>query len=51
MSNYKLQIKQVVDYLRCRIYRQLIQYLIKDPNIRTGGSSGLFYYTVLCCYI
>ena len=50
MSSYQLQIKQVVDYPRCRIYRQLIQYLIKDPNIRTGGSSGLFYYTVLCCY-
>lgn len=50
MSTYKLQIKQIVDYPRCRIYRQLIQYLIKDPNIRTGGSSGLFYYTVLCCY-
>lgn len=50
MSSYKLQIKQVVDYPRCRIYRQLIQYLIKDPNIRSGGSSGLFYYTVLCCY-
>ncbi len=50
MSDYKLQIKQVVDYPRCRIYRQLIQYLIKDPNIRSGGSSGLFYYTVLCCY-
>lgn len=50
MSEYKLQIKQVVDYPRCRIYRQLIQYLIKDPNIRSGGSSGLFYYTVLCCY-
>lgn len=50
MSEYKLKIKQVVDYPRCRIYRQLIQYLIKDPNIRSGGSSGLFYYTVLCCY-
>ena len=50
MSTYKLQIKQIVDYPRCRIYRQLIQYLIKDSNIRTGGSSGLFYYTVLCCY-
>lgn len=50
MSDYKLQIKQVVDYPRCRIYRQLIQYLIKDPNIRSGGGSGLFYYTVLCCY-
>ncbi|MGN0494509.1 MAG: helix-turn-helix domain-containing protein [Acutalibacteraceae bacterium] len=50
MSEYKLEIKQVVDYPRCRIYRQLIQCLIKDPNIRTGGSSGLFYYTVLCGY-
>lgn len=50
MSEYKLQLKQIVDYPRCRIYRQLIQYLIKDPNIRSGGSSGLFYYTVLCCY-
>jgi len=50
MSEYKLEIKQVVDYPRCRIYRQLIQCLIKDPNIRSGGSSGLFYYTVLCCY-
>lgn len=50
MSEYQLQIKQIVDYPRCRIYRQLIQSLIKDPNIRTGGSSGLFYYTVLCCY-
>ena len=50
MSKYKLEIKQVVDFPRCRIYRQLIQYLIKDPNIRSGGSSGLFYYTVLCCY-
>ena len=50
MSTYQLQIKQIVDYPRCRIYRQLIQYLIKDSNIRSGGSSGLFYYTVLCCY-
>ena len=50
MSTYQLQIKQIVDYPRCRIYRQLIQTLISDPNIRSGGSSGLFYYTVLCCY-
>lgn len=50
MSEYKLQIKQIVDYPRCRIYRQLIQYLIKDSNIRSGGSSGLSYYAVLCCY-
>ncbi len=50
MSEFKLEIKQIVDYPRCRIYRQLIQCMIKDPNIRTGGSSGLFYYTVLCAY-
>jgi len=50
MSEYKLEIKQVVDYPRCRIYRQFIQLLINDKSIRVGGSSCLFYYTVLCCY-
>ena len=50
MSNYELQIKQVVDYPLCRIYRQFIQSLIKDRNIRVNGGSGLFYYTVLCSF-
>lgn len=50
MSNYELQIKQVVDYPLCRMYRQFIQSLIKDRNIRLNGGSGLFYYTVLCSY-
>lgn len=50
MSEYELQIKQVVDYPRCRIYRQFIQSLINDSNLRTSGGSGLFYYTVLCSY-
>lgn len=50
MSEYELQIKQVVDYPRCRIYRQFIQNLINDRSIRTGGGSGLFYFTVLCSY-
>lgn len=50
MSQYQLQIKQIVDYPRCRIYRQFIQSLINDQNIRTNGGSGLFYYTVLCSY-
>ncbi len=48
MSEYQLQIKQVVDYPRCRIYRQFVQSLITDQSIRTGGGSGLFYFTVLC---
>ena len=50
MSEYQLQIKQVVDYPRCRIYRQFVQSLIKDRNLRTSGGSGLFYFTVLCSY-
>lgn len=50
MSDYQLQIKQIVDYPRCRIYRQFIQSLISDRSIRTGGNSGLFYFTVLCSY-
>lgn len=50
MDCYKLEIKQIVDYPRCRIYREFIQSLIADRSIRTGGSSGLFYFTVLCSY-
>lgn len=50
MQEYKLEIKQLVDYPRCRIYREFIQALIEDRSIRTGGSSGLYYYTVLCSY-
>lgn len=50
MSEYQLEIKQIVDYPRCRIYRQFIQLLLKEKNIRISGKSGLFYYTVLCCY-
>ena len=50
MSEYQLDIKQVVDYPRCWIYRQFIQNLMADRSIRTGGGSTLFYYTVLCNY-
>ena len=50
MSDYQLEIKQVVDYPRCRIYREFVQTLIADRSIRTNGGSGLFYYTVLCSY-
>lgn len=48
--NYKLEIKQIVDFPRCRIYREFIQNLIEDKNIRTNGSSYLFYFIVLCSY-
>ena len=50
MTEYKLEIKQIVDYPKCRIYRQFIQSLIADRSIRTNGCSGLFHYAVLCCY-
>lgn len=50
MSEYQLQIKQIVDYPRCRIYRQFVHSLINDRNLRLNGDSGLFYFTVLCSY-
>lgn len=51
MTEYQLELKQIVDYPRCRIYRQFIQTLITDRSIRTNnGGSGLFYFTVLCSY-
>ncbi len=48
MSEYNLEIKQIVEYPRCRIYRQFVHSLIADRNIRASGGSGLFHYTVLC---
>ena len=50
MSEYTLEIKQIVDYPRCRIYRQFVQALIADQSIRASGGSGLFYFVVLCAY-
>ena len=51
MSEYQLEIKQIVDYPRCRVHRQFIQSLISDRSIRSNnGCSGLFYYAVLCSY-
>lgn len=50
MAEYQLEIKQLVGYPRCRIYRQFIKHLMKDRNIRLGGCSYLFYYIVLCSF-
>ena len=47
---YQLEIKQVVDYPRCRIYRDFLRTLMNDRDIRTNGSSYLFYYMTLCSY-
>lgn len=43
MSEYQLEIKQIVDYPRCRIYRQFIQNLMADGSIRAGGGSGILF--------
>jgi hypothetical protein len=50
VSEYQLEIKQIVEYPRCRIYRQFIRTLMDDRSIRVSGGSGLFYFTVLCSY-
>ena len=47
---YQLEVKQIVKYTRCRIYRDFMQDLIADREIRTNGESQLFAYTVLCSY-
>ena len=42
MPEYQLQIKQVVDYPRCRIYREFIHKLINDRSIRITEAPAFF---------
>lgn len=39
---YELELKQIVDFPRCRMYREFIRTLIADKSIRTNGCSYLF---------
>ena len=50
MSDFRVQIKQIIDYPRCRVYRQFIQTLMEDRSIRASGGSGLFHFAVLCSF-
>lgn len=50
MSEYQLELKQIVGYPRCRIYRDFIQTLMADRSIRVSGGSCLFYFVVLSSY-
>lgn len=50
MSEYKLEIKQLVDFPRCRIYRQFIRMLHRKRDIRIGCRAGLFHYALLGSY-
>lgn len=48
MPTYQLQIKQIVDYPRCRIYRQFVRFPMEGRSIRISGGSGLFCGTFDC---
>ena len=50
MSEYRLEIKQLVDFPRCRIYRQFIRMLHRKKDIRMGCHAGLFHYALLGSY-
>ena len=50
MKEYQLELKQIVSYPRCRIYRQFVRSLMEDRSIRANGCSYLFCYTALCSY-
>ena len=47
---YTLEIKQIVDYPRVRIYRELIQKLLADESLSRRGDCRLFSFMVLCSY-
>jgi len=47
---YVLEIKQIVDYPRIRIYREFIQKLISHDNLSARGNCNLFNYIILCSY-
>lgn len=47
MKEYQIELKQLVDYPRCRIYRKFLQALIADRSLHSNGGCGLFYFMVL----
>ena len=50
MTEYQLEIKQIVEFPRCRIYKEFVEMLMCDPDIKTSGGCGLYHYTVLSCF-
>ena len=40
MPEYRLEIKQLVSYPRCRIYREMMQTLIADRDIHLASTPG-----------
>lgn len=47
---YILELKQIVDYPRVRIHRELIQKLLGDESLSIRGNCYLFHFMVLCSY-
>ncbi len=47
---YILEIKQIVDYPRVRIHRDLIRKLMDDASLSMRGTSKLFEFMILCSY-
>ena len=50
MPEYQLEIRQLVSYPRCRIYREFLHTLVADRGVRTNGRPGLFCFSVFCSY-
>ena len=50
MTEYQLEIKQIVEFPRCRIYKKFVEMLMCDPDIKTSGGCGLYHYAVLSCF-
>ena len=39
MTEYQLEIKQIVEFPRCRIYKEFVEMLMCDPDIKTSSYS------------
>ena len=50
LTEYQLEIKQIVEYPRRRISNKIVEVLMCDPNIKTNGGCGLCHYIVLSCF-
>lgn len=48
--NYLIELKQLVKFPRCRIYRGFMTDLMKNKKIRTSRTSYLFFYIILCSF-
>ena len=40
LTEYQLEIKQIVEYPRCRIQKKFVEMLMCDPDIKTTSATG-----------